>query len=73
VLNKLQSCSWISALGPEGHCTSRFKRARERCVFHIDRMWTSTRGLGGQAHVDTCGQREGGQKPDFFVDVINGW
>src|SRR6218665_2532391 len=27
VLNKLQSYSRISAVGPEGHCTSRFKRA----------------------------------------------
>src|SRR6218665_549220 len=27
VLSKLQSYSRISALGPEGHCTSRFKRA----------------------------------------------
>jgi len=27
VLNKLQLDSRISALGPEGHCTSRFKRA----------------------------------------------
>src|SRR6218665_2834017 len=24
------------------------------------------------AHVDACGQGEGGQKPDFFVDIING-
>src|SRR6218665_513472 len=31
----------------------------------------STRG--GPAHVEACGQREGGQKRDFFVDVINGW
>ena len=28
---------------------------------------------GGPAHVDACGQGEGGQKRDFFVDVINGW
>ena len=27
-------------------------------------MWTA---------LDACGQREGGQKRDFFVDVINGW
>ena len=27
VLNKLQSYSRISALGPVGHCTSHFKRA----------------------------------------------
>src|SRR6218665_4038113 len=31
-------------------------------------MWTSTRGGGGLAHVDACGQ--GGQKSDFVVDVI---
>jgi len=36
-------------------------------------VWTSTRGEGGLAHVDACGQGEGGQKRDFFVDVINGW
>jgi len=29
-------------------------------------------GGGGPAHVDACGQGEGGQKPDFCVDVING-
>ena len=40
----------------------------ERCVFHVDRVRTSTRGRG-LAHVD----RGGGQKSDFFVDVINGW
>src|SRR6218665_653063 len=41
--------------------------SRERCVFHVDRVWTSTRGSS------SCGQGEGGQKPDFFVDIINGW
>ena len=30
-------------------------------------------GGGGPAHVDACGQGEGGQKRGFFVDVINGW
>src|SRR6218665_3157138 len=30
-------------------------------------------GGGGPAHVDACGQGEGCQKRDFFVDVINGW
>src|SRR6218665_3604427 len=30
-------------------------------------------GGGGPAHVDACGQGEGGQKRDFFVDVINEW
>jgi len=28
-------------------------------------------GGGGPVHVDACGQ--GRSKPDFFVDVINGW
>ena len=28
------------------------------------------KGEGGSG---PCGQGEGGQKPDFFVDVINGW
>src|SRR6218665_1866462 len=31
------------------------------------------RGGRGLAHVDACGQMEGGQKSDLFVDVINGW
>src|SRR6218665_4153677 len=43
---------------------------RERCVFYVDRVWTSTRGRGGSAHVD---RGESGQKRDFFVDIINGW
>ena len=43
VLNKLQSYSRISAVGPESHCTSRL---REQCVFHVGRMWTTTRGEG---------------------------
>jgi len=28
---------------------------------------------GGLAHVDACGQGEGGVKIRFFVDVIKGW
>jgi len=28
---------------------------------------------GDPAHVDACGQGGRGKKPDFFVDVINGW
>ena len=39
-------------------------------MFHVDRVWTSTRGEGGPAYVD---REEGSQKRDFFVDVINGW
>src|SRR6218665_2362816 len=54
VLNKLQlqSYSETSALCPEGHCTSRFKRAMcISCRPHVDvhgtccRLWT---GGGGQ-------------------------
>src|SRR6218665_3860406 len=60
-LNKLQSYSRISALGLEGHCTSRFKRAvciscRPRVDVHMGEgvrpMWT---------HVD----RGRGSKRDF--------
>src|SRR6218665_1710820 len=47
--------------------------SRERCVFHVDGVWTSTTTRrGDQAHVVACGQREVGQNPDFLVDVING-
>jgi len=60
VLNKLQSYNRISALGPEGLAVSR-----ECCVFHVDRMWTSTWGVGGLAHVDACGQGEGVKNPTF--------
>jgi len=30
-------------------------------------------GGRGPAHVNAHGQGRGGQKYDFFVDVINGW
>jgi len=53
VLNKLQSYSRISALGPEGHCTNRFKESDvyfmstgcgrpqgERGSGSCGRMWT---------------------------------
>ena len=47
VLNKLQSYSRISGFGPEGHCTSRFKRAMcISCRPHVDVH------KGGLAHVD---------------------
>jgi len=37
ILNKLQLYSRISAVGPEGHCTSRFKRAVcISCRPHVD-------------------------------------
>jgi len=67
VLNNLQSYSRISALGLESRYTSRFKRAM--CISfrpHVD----VHKGGGGLAHVD---REKGGQKSDFFVDVINGW
>ena len=44
ILNKLQSCSRISALGPEGHCTSCFKRVMcISCRPHVD----VHKGVGG--------------------------
>src|SRR6218665_3744534 len=53
VLNKLQSYSRISALGPEGHWTSRFRRAisiscRPNGDVHkrgVWLMWTGVRGV----------------------------
>ena len=63
VLNKLQSYSQSSDLGPEDHCTSRFKRVMcISCQPHVD----VHKGRGGLAHVDSCGQGEEGQKSDFF-------
>src|SRR6218665_576619 len=60
-LNKLQSYSRISALGPAGHCTSRFKRpvcisCRPRVEDH------KGRGSGRCGRTWTEG---GGQKPDI--------
>jgi len=50
VLNKLQSYSRISALSPEGYCTSRFKRAMcISCRPHVDVHKMSE---GGLDHVD---------------------
>src|SRR6218665_3929980 len=35
------------------------------CVYYMSiELWTSTRGRG-PAHVDACGQGDGGQKPHF--------
>jgi len=51
-------------LGTVGHCTSRFKRA----VSISCRPCVDVHKGRGLAHVD-----RGGQKPDFFVDVLNGW
>src|SRR6218665_1981818 len=61
-LNKLESYSRISALGPVGHCTSHFKRAVcISCRPCVD----VHKGEEGPAHVDACGQGRGGQKRDF--------
>src|SRR6218665_3239715 len=58
VLNNLQSYNRISALGPEGHCTSRIKRAMcISCRPCVD----VHKGVGGLAHVD----RGRGKSPDF--------
>src|SRR6218665_2658889 len=65
VLNKLQSYSRISALGPECHCTSRFKRVMcISCRPHVD-VHKVERGSGA------CGQGEGGQKSDFLKGIIS--
>ena len=63
VLNKLQPYSRISALGPEDHCTIAV--SGERCVFYVDRMRTSTRGVW----LMWTGE---GVKNPIFVDIING-
>src|SRR6218665_943890 len=47
-----------------------FGLSREQCVFDVDRVWTSTGGGSGKP---MWTGRKGGQKRDFFVDVINGW
>src|SRR6218665_1187541 len=56
ILNKLQLYSRISAVGPEGHCTSRFKRAMcISCRPHVD----VHEGEGAQllwTHVDRGGR-----------------
>jgi len=63
--------SRISALVPIGHC-SLLAVSRKRCVFHVDRLWTSTKGEGVRP-MWTHGESQGrGQKP-AFVDVINVW
>src|SRR6218665_3881478 len=64
-INKLESNSRISALGPVGHCTSHFKRAV--CISCRPRVDVH-KGVGGSG---PCGR--GGQKRDILVDVINGW
>jgi len=66
VLNKLQSYSRISALGPKSHCTSRLRRVMcISCRPHVDVH------KGGERS-GSCGQGAG-VKIQFFVDVINGW
>src|SRR6218665_270366 len=57
-LNKLESYSRISALGPVGHCSSHFKRAV--CISCRPRVDVHKGGREGPAHVDACGQGEGG-------------
>jgi len=62
VLNKLQLYSRILALGPDGHCTGRFKRAM--CISfrpHVD----VHKGGGGAWPMWTHVNR-GDQKPDFL-------
>ena len=61
-LNNTEYCSQILALGLEGHCTSCFKRVM--CISRRRHVEVHT-GRGSAS----CGQ--GGQKPDFLVDVIN--
>src|SRR6218665_2573132 len=69
-LNKLESYIRISALGPVGHCTSHFKRAVcISCRPCVD----VHKGEGGSGPCGRMWTGEGGQKRDFFVDVINGW
>src|SRR6218665_1468689 len=56
-LNKLESYSRFSALGPVGHCTSHFKRAV--CISCRPCVDVHKGGGGCPAHVDACGQGEG--------------
>ena len=57
ISKKSVTYSRMSALGPVGHCTSRFKRAV--CISCRPRV--------------DMGEAGGGPKTGFFVDVINGW
>jgi len=41
-------------------------------VYFMSTACGRPQGGGGPAHVDACRQGRG-QKPDFFVDIINGW
>ena len=59
VLNKLQSYGRISAVGPEGHCTSRFKRAM--CISCGPHMDVHKVGEGSGSY----GQEEGVKNPIF--------
>src|SRR6218665_3558393 len=69
-LNKLESYSQISALGPVGHCTIHFKRAVcISCRPCVD----VHKGGGGSGPCGRMWTGEGSQKRDIFVDVINGW
>src|SRR6218665_106094 len=46
--------------------------SRDRCVFHVYGVWTSTRGRGSGSCGRMWTRRRRGQTPDFLVDVING-
>src|SRR6218665_862043 len=62
VLNKLQSYSRISALGPEGHSTSRFRRVMcISCRSHVDVHKGRESGLCGRMWAEG-----GGSKSDFL-------
>ena len=55
-LNKLESYSRISSLGPVGHYTNHFKRTVcISCRPCVD----VHKGEGGPTHVDACGQCRG--------------
>jgi len=54
--------SRISALGPEGPCTSLFKRVM--CISYRPHVDIHKREC--LAHVDACGQEGGGSEPDFL-------
>ena len=66
VLNKLQSYSRISALGPVGHCTSLFKRAM--CISCRPHVGVHK---GDLAYVDACGQGVGGQTPILWTSSMD--
>ena len=58
----------MSTLGPEGHCTSRFKRAM---CFHVDRMWTSTSGGGVRCGMEICPAWSAVRKTNINTDGLD--